>query len=170
MATSQGTVETVLIRPVTTADHDAIWTILEPVIRAGETLAVPRAMSRKDALALWLAPSRTVRILEDNGEILGIFYVRTNQDGGGAHVANAGYVTAAHATGRGVARRMCAASLDLARQQGFRAMQFNFVISTNSRAVALWQAMGFAIVGRLPAVFDHPRDGLVDAFVMHRFL
>ena len=170
MATRQAVVETALIRQVSAADHDAIWQLLEPVIRAGETLAIPRDLSREDALLLWLGADRTVRILEEDGKILGIFYIRANQNGGGAHVANAGYVTASHATGRGVARRMCAASLDLARQRGYRAMQFNFVIATNGRAVALWQSMGFAIIGRLPAVFDHPVHGLVDAYVMHRFL
>lgn len=159
-----------VIRPPLLGDHDAIWSILEPVIRAGETLAVPRDLGREDALALWLSPERTVRLLEEDGAVLGIFYIRTNQPGGGAHVANAGYVTASHARGRGVARRMCVASLDLARQHGYLAMQFNFVISTNQRAVALWQGMGFTIVGRLPQVFVHPNEGLVDAFVMHRFL
>lgn len=159
-----------LIRPATAADDDAIWAILEPVIRAGETLAVPRDMDRASALALWLAPERTTRLLVEDGVVLGIFYVRVNQHGGGAHVANAGYVTAPAATGRGVARAMCAASFDLARALGYRAIQFNFVIATNERAVALWRAMGFATVGRLPGVFDHPRHGLVDAFVMHRWL
>ena len=159
-----------MICPVTPGDEDAIWNILRPVIRAGETLATPRDMSRDAALALWLAPERTVRVLEDEGCILGIFYVRANQTGGGAHVANAGYVVAQDATGRGIARRMCAASLDLARELGFRAMQFNFVISTNVRAVALWQAMGFTIVGRIPGAFAHPCGDDVDALVMFRSL
>lgn len=159
-----------MIRPATAADHDAIWAILEPVIRAGETLATPRDMSRDEALALWFSPDRTLRVLEEDGAVLGLYYVRANQTGGGAHVANAGYVTAQGATGRGVARRMCAASLDLARELGFAAMQFNFVISTNERAVALWQGMGFAIVGRLPGAFAHPRGDRVDALVMFQQL
>jgi L-amino acid N-acyltransferase YncA len=159
-----------LIRAVTLADHDAIWGIIKPVIRAGETLAVPRDMMRQAALALWLSSDRTVRVLEADGAVVGVFYVRANQSGGGAHVANAGYVVAQDATGRGVARRMCAASLDLARELGFRAMQFNFVVSTNVRAVALWQAMGFAEVGRLPGAFAHPALGHVDALVMFREL
>jgi L-amino acid N-acyltransferase YncA len=159
-----------MIRSPTPADHDAIWAILEPVIRAGETLTEPRDMPREAALALWLSPDRTVRVLEGDGVVLGIFYVRANQSGGGAHVANAGYVTAGHATGRGVARRMCAASLDLARELGFSAMQFNFVVSSNVRAVALWRAMGFAVVGTLPGAFAHPGLGFVDALVMFRGL
>ncbi|WIW89709.1 GNAT family N-acetyltransferase [Sphingobium sp. V4] len=159
-----------MIRRVATADHDAIWAILEPVIRAGETLAIPRDMSREATLALWLAPDRTVRVFEEDGRVLGLFYIRANQAGGGGHVANAGYVVAQDATGRGIARRMCAASLDLARDMGFRAMQFNFVITTNSRAVALWQAMGFAIVGRLPGAFLLPGGVYSDALVMYRDL
>lgn len=157
-------------RPVTPADHDAIWAILEPVLRAGETLAVDRDISREDALALWLSPDRTVRVVEEDGALLGIFYVRANQPGGGNHVANAGYVTAGNATGRGVARRMCAASFDLARDLGFSAMQYNFVVSTNTRAVSLWTAMGFSTVGRSPAAFRHPAYGPVDTFIMHRAL
>lgn len=174
MATGQAakplTPASVLIRAPNPSDHDAIWAMLEPVLRAGEILAMPRDFGRDQALALWLDPERTVRVLEENGVILGIFYIRANQQGGGSHVANAGYVTATQARGRGIARHMCAASLALARTQGYRAMQYNFVISTNNLAVELWQAMGFAIVGRLPAAFDHPGQGLVDAYVMHRIL
>jgi ribosomal protein S18 acetylase RimI-like enzyme len=158
------------MRPPEPSDHDAIWAILEPVIRAGETLAIPRDMDRETALALWLSPDRTVRLYIEQGEVLGIFYVRANQPAGGSHVANAGYVVAQDAGGRGIARAMCAASLDFARETGFRAMQFNFVVSTNVRAVSLWQAMGFAIVGRLPRAFHHPSGEDVDALVMFRYL
>jgi L-amino acid N-acyltransferase YncA len=157
-----------VIRPALAADHDAIWAILEPMIREGETYALARDMTRQDALALWFSPDRTVRLLEADGAVLGVFYIRPNQGGGGAHVANAGYVTAPHATGRGVARTMCAASLDLARAMGFRAMQFNFVVSTNVRAVRLWAEQGFDVVGRLPGAFRRPSGDYVDALVMFR--
>jgi ribosomal protein S18 acetylase RimI-like enzyme len=102
--------------------------------------------------------------------VLGTYYIRPNQSGGGRHVCNCGYVTASEAAGRGVARAMCAHSLEHARARGYRAMQFNFVVSTNTRAVALWQAMGFSIVGRLPGAFAHPALGDVDAFVMFQAL
>ena len=102
--------------------------------------------------------------------MLGTYYLRANQAGGGGHVCNCGYMTDSAAAGRGVARAMCAHSLELAREQGFRAMQFNFVVSTNTRAVALWEGMGFAVVGRLPGAFRHPAQGYVDALVMHRSL
>lgn len=158
-----------MIRPATRSDDDAIWAIIEPVIRAGETLALPRDLSRDAALAIWFSPDRHVHVAVDDGcAIVGVFYVRANQAGGGHHVANAGYVTAAHATGRGVARAMCARSLELAKELGFTAMQFNFVISSNIIAVALWQKMGFAIVGRVPGAFRRPAGTYVDALIMFR--
>jgi ribosomal protein S18 acetylase RimI-like enzyme len=161
---------TLTIRPARAEDGDALWHILEPVIRAGETYALPRDMRREDALAYWLGADRETFVAEEEGVILGSFYIRANQPGGGAHVANAGYVTATHATGRGVARTMAEHSFALARARGFRAMQFNFVVSTNLRAVALWQRLGFATLGRLPEAFAHPTRGFVDALVMWRGL
>lgn len=158
------------IRGATPQDEDAIWSILEPVLRAGETYTLPREMSRADALAYWLAPAHEVFVFEDAGAILGTYYLRANQRGAGAHVANCGYMTAQHATGRGIARAMCLHSLDAARARGFRAMQFNFVVSSNERAVRLWTLLGFATVGRLPDAFLHPRLGYVDALVMYRSL
>jgi ribosomal protein S18 acetylase RimI-like enzyme len=159
-----------LIRPATLEDDDALWSLLEPVIRAGETNALPRDMDRTAALAYWRAPGNEVFVAEEAGQILGTSLIRPNQMGPGAHFANAAYITARHATGRGIARRLCEHSLEAARARGFRAMQFNLVISTNAAAVHLWQSCGFAIVGTLPAAFDHPTRGPVDAYVMHRTL
>lgn len=109
-------------------------------------------------------------VAEEDGEIVGTYYIRANQQGGGAHVANCGYMTAAGSTGKGIARRMCEHSLQHARARGFKAMQFNFVVSSNERAVRLWQSLGFETVGRLPRAFEHPRHGFVDALVMFRAL
>ena len=156
------------IRCATSNDRPAIWAILEPVIRAGETYALDRDMSRDAALAYWFADEAFVA--EDEGAVVGTYYLRRNQAGGGGHVCNCGYMVSAAASGRGVARAMCAHSLEHARSLGYRAMQFNFVVSTNERAVRLWQAMGFAIVGRLPGGFDHPHLGFVDALIMFRAL
>jgi ribosomal protein S18 acetylase RimI-like enzyme len=156
------------IRRAQADDAAAIAVIIMPVIRAGETYAIDPALPQADALALWLGPDRETFVAQADGDIIGTYYLRANQPGGGAHVANCGYMTAAHATGRGVARAMALHSIDHARQRGFLAMQYNFVISTNTRAVALWQALGFAIVGRLPLAYRHPVHGLVDALVMHR--
>ena len=159
-----------VIRTATAIDCDAIWKILEPVIRGGDTYTLPADMNREDALAYWKAPGHEVFVAEEGGEILGTYYLRANQRGGGAHVANCGYMTAPWASGRGIARAMCAHSLETAKARGFRAMQFNIVVSSNERAVRLWESMGFEIVGRLPAAFEHPKLGAVDALVMFRQL
>jgi RimJ/RimL family protein N-acetyltransferase len=159
-----------IIRPADSADANAIWAILESTIRAGETYTLPRNMEREQALAYWFAPEHTVFVAELDGEVLGSYYLRVNQKGGGAHVCNCGYMTAAWASGRGAATAMCEHSLEYARSQGFLAMQFNFVVSSNQAAIRLWQKFGFAIVGRLPKAFLHPRLGFVDALVLYRTL
>ena len=141
-----------------------------PVIREGTTYALNPDMSEADALAYWFGQDRETFVAEEGGQIVGTYFIRPNQQGGGRHVANCGYVTSAAATGRGIARRMCEHSLDHARSRGYRAMQFNFVISTNTRAVRLWESLGFAIVGRLPGAFLHPTQGYVDALVMYQAL
>ncbi len=157
------------IRPASAEDADAIWAVIEPMIRAGETYALDRTMPRDAALAYWMGPDRqTLVAVDDDDLVVGTYYCRANQAGGGAHVANCGYVVAAHAGGRGVARAMAEDSFARACGLGFRAMQFNFVVASNTAAVALWQKLGFAIVGRMPDAFDHPTLGLVDALVMHR--
>src|SRR5713226_9349214 len=159
-----------LIRPATDADKNTIWAIMEPITRTGETYTLPRDMDKQSALAHWLSAEREVFVADDNGDIVGTYCLQANQKGGGAHVANCGYMTAGSAAGRGVARAMCAHSLDRARARGFRAMQYNFVISANERAVRLWQSLGFEIVGRLPGAFHHPTVGYVDAYVLYRNL
>jgi len=161
----------VSIRPAGKSDTTGIWTILEPVFRAGETYPLPREISASDALAFWMANGHEVFVAQDgHGKMLGTYFLRANQKGGGAHVANCGYVTATWASGRGVARKMCAHSLEHARARGFRAMQFNFVVSTNERAVRLWESFGFRVVGRLPGAFQHAKLGFVDALVMYHEL
>jgi len=158
------------IRPALRDDDDALWALLEPIIRAGETYPLPRDMSRAAALAYWRLPAHEVFVAERESGIGGTYYLRPNNDGGGRHVANCGYMVAAHAMGSGIGRTMCVHSIERARTRGFRALQFNFVVASNERAVRLWQDCGFKIVGRLPAAFDHPKLGFVDALVMHRFL
>jgi L-amino acid N-acyltransferase YncA len=156
------------VRPARRADAQSIWRIIGPTIRAGETYALDRDMTEADALAYWLGDDRETFVAEHDGEIVGTYYIRAIRAGGGRHICNCGYMTSAAAMGRGVARAMCQHSLDYAKQLGYRGMQFNFVVSTNTRAVALWQSFGFAIVGRLPQAFHHPSQGYVDALVMFR--
>jgi ribosomal protein S18 acetylase RimI-like enzyme len=159
-----------LIRPATKDDAAAIWSIIGPVIRAGETYTLPSNLSEADALSYWMGPDRQTFVAVADGRVVGTYYLRANQAGGGDHVANCGYITDPAAAGQGIARRMAEHSLELARSQGFRAMQFNFVVSTNERAVRLWQSLGFEVVGRLPLAFHHPARGYVDALVMFRSL
>jgi len=156
------------IRPAQSDDAAAIAAIILPVIRAGETYALDPAMTQDAALAYWFGDDKTVFVFEEEGAILGTYYLRANQAGGGRHVANAGYMTGPAARGRGVARAMAVHSFDEARARGFAAMQFNFVVASNAAAVHLWTALGFATVGRVPGAFRHPRLGAVDALVMHR--
>ena len=158
------------IRTAADSDHDAIWTIIEPVIRAGETYTLPRDMTRDEALAYWFGGGHQVLVAEDAGQILGTYFLQANQRGGGSHVSNCGYMTVTHAQGRGVARAMCLHSLERARERGFRGMQFNFVVSSNVRAVRLWESCGFRTIGIIPDAFLHPNLGYVNAFVMHRQL
>lgn len=158
------------IRAAVPEDRAAIWAVLEPVIRAGETYALPRDLSFDEGLGYWFAAGNAVFVAEAEGRVVGTYLLRANQRGGGGHVANCGYMTAGDFKGRGVARAMCEHSLEVARGGGFRAMQFNFVVSTNERAVRLWESCGFAVVGRLPGAFAHPVLGFVDALVMFRTL
>jgi GNAT superfamily N-acetyltransferase len=156
------------IRSANTADGSMIWSVLEPVFRSGDTYALPRDIAETDAIAYWCGPHHQTFVAEENSEILGTYYLRANHQGGGDHVANCGYITSTKAQGRGVARQMLEHSLATAAARGFRAMQFNFVVSSNRRAVATWLAYGFEIVGTLPLAFRHPSLGFVDAFVMYR--
>lgn len=155
-----------VIRPATPADHDAIWAILEPVYRAGETYCIPPDIGREEALADWFAAPFSTFVAEYDGRVLGASHVGRNRPGPASHVANASFATHPEARGRGIARALVTHAKDWARAQGFRAMQFNFVVSTNEDAVHSWQKAGFDIVGRLPGAFLHPQHGYVDALVM----
>lgn len=156
------------IRPATPADHDAIWSMLEPVFRAADTYAIDPSISREDALAYWTAEH--AYIAKENGRLLGTYYIRRNQKGGGSHVCNCGYITARGSEGKGVARAMLAHSLIEAKRLGFEAMQYNFVLATNTRAIDTWKRAGFAEIGRIPRAFRLTGGDYTDALVLHRFL
>tara|TARA_B100000965_G_scaffold215339_1_gene180086 strand:+ start:782 stop:1270 length:489 start_codon:yes stop_codon:yes gene_type:complete len=161
----------VSIRPITDADWDAVWGVLEPVFRAGETYAYPIDITEEQARVVWVdQPAATFVALDDGGAVLGTYILKPNQPGRGAHVCNCGYVVSEAARGQGVASAMCDHSQDHARAMGFRAMQYNLVVATNEGAVRLWKSKGFDIVGTLPGAFDHPRLGYVDAHVMYKVL
>lgn len=158
------------IRLATADDWPAIWAVLEPVFRAGETYAIDRDIGEADARAYWLERPLACFVCVEDETLLGSYTLRANQPGPGAHVANCGYAVAPAARGRGLAQRLCAHSLAEAAERGFASMQFNLVVSTNAAALRAWERCGFAIVGTLPAAFDHPQHGRVDAHVLWRAL
>jgi ribosomal protein S18 acetylase RimI-like enzyme len=158
------------IRPAGPADHDAIWRIFHVVVAAGDTYAYPPDTSREDAMSLWFPKGGWTFVAEQNGVVVATYVMKANQPGQGSHVANCGYMVDPAASGRGVGEALCRHSLEEARRLGFLAMQFNFVVASNTRAVELWKRCGFSIVGTVPGAFRHPTLGLVDAYVMHRRL
>ena len=162
---------TVEIRPITDADWSGLWPIIAAVTRAGETYTYPLDMTEAQARTMWTppAPGGTLVAIED-GQVLGAAKIIPNQQGNGAHVANGSFMVAAAARGRGVARSLGEAALAFAREAGFKSMQFNAVVETNTVAVGLWKKLGFEIVGTVPEAFDHPAHGLVGLHIMHRTL
>jgi ribosomal protein S18 acetylase RimI-like enzyme len=158
------------IRGATREDFDQIWPIFREIAAAGETYAYPRDVTKEQASKLWMDGRRKTYVVEENGTVLGTYYITTNHAGPGDHVCNCGYMVSFAARGRGLATAMCEHSQRIARELGYKAMQFNFVASTNEGAVRLWQKLGFATVGRLPRAFRHPSKGYVDALVMYKWL
>ena len=158
------------IRPATDADHDAIWEIFHEIVAAGDTYALDPNMSRQQTLAYWFSADTHTYVAERDGGVVGTYILKPNQHGPGSHVANAGFMVASHTQGLGVGRAMAEHCLAEVRRMGFRAMQFNCVVSTNTPAVHLWQQLGFKIVGTLPGAFRHPKKGFVDVYVMYKSL
>jgi ribosomal protein S18 acetylase RimI-like enzyme len=164
--------EPIRIRPYTPEDWDSVWAVLEPIFRAGETYAIRREIASDEAREYWTSKPKEVFVAVDEatGQLFGTYYLRPNFEGPGSHVCNCGYIVAEHARGRGVASRMCEHSQVEAAVRGYRAMQYNLVVSTNEGAVRLWKRMGFEIIGTVPGAFRHPRFGLVDAHIMYKAL
>ena len=158
------------IRAFDAADWPAVWTVLAPVFRAGETYAFASDITEHEAHEAWIDTPAATYVAEDAGALVGTYYVKPNQPGQGSHVCNCGYVVGEQARGRGVASSMCRHSQEEAVRLGFRAMQFNLVVATNGGAIRLWQQHGFAVVGTLPQAFRHPREGYVDALIMYKQL
>jgi ribosomal protein S18 acetylase RimI-like enzyme len=154
------------IRPATDSDRDAIWEIFREVIAAGETYPLDPEISRVAALAYWFPRGARVYVAEQDRHLFGSYTLHPNQSGGGAHVANAGFIVSKEARGQGIGRAMGEHCLKEARRLDFRAIQFNFVVSTNESAVKLWQDLGMKIIGTLPGAFRHPEKGYVNVYVM----
>ena len=155
------------IRPAISSDSTAIWAILEPVFRAGDTYTIDPDISAEDAVNYWLG--QHAYVAEDDA-IRGTYYIRDNQKGGGGHVCNCGFVTAHGSEGKGVAGKMLVHALNEAKRLGYEAMQFNFVLESNARAVALWRRHGFNQIGRQPRAFQLPDGSYDDALILHKFL
>ena len=158
------------IRPTTSADADAIWRIFHAVVQGGDTYAFAPDTPRDEAVAYFLDPGIASWVIEDDGRVIGIYKMIPNRRGLGDHVANASFMVDPASHGRGAGRAMGEHCLEQARTAGYRAMQFNFVVSTNTAGVTLWKKLGFEIVGTLPRAFRHRTLGEVDAYVMYRFL
>lgn len=158
------------IKEASIQDFDLIWPIFHEVAKAGETYAFRTDTSKEEALNIWVKIPRKTYIALDDDAVLGTYYLKTNHAGPGEHVCNCGYMVAASASGKGVATAMCEHSQSMAKALGYKAMQFNFVASTNEGAIRLWHKLGYDTVGRLPNAFNHPAKGLVDALVMYKWL
>lgn len=159
-----------IIRDANQQDFEQIWPFFHEIAAAGETYAYPRDIGKAEAQKLWMQLPRKTFVVEEDGVILGSYYIKTNQAGPGEHVCNCGYMVASVARGRGLASLMCEHSQQVALELGYKAMQFNFVASSNLQAVRLWNKLGFATVGQLPKAFHHPSQGYVDALVMFKWL
>jgi L-amino acid N-acyltransferase YncA len=158
------------IRSATNENREAIWNIFHAIVAAGDTYAFDPKISREEALAYWFRADTHTYVAEEDGRVVGTYILRANQPGSGSHVANAAFMVAPPARGQGIGRAMGEHCLSEARRLGFRAMQFNFVVSTNEGAIRLWKQLGFKIVGTLPGAFRYPQKGYVDVYVMFRSL
>jgi L-amino acid N-acyltransferase YncA len=168
-----GTIGAMDIRDATAADWPAIWPIFETIVRAGETYAYALDLDDDGGRAMWMEtpPGRTVVAIDDaTNEVLGTAKMGPNRDGNGAHVATASFMVSPTARGRGVGRALCEHVIAWATDAGYRAIQFNAVVETNTAAVKLWQSLGFEIVGTVPEAFAHPEHGYVGLHVMLRRL
>lgn len=151
-------------------DYSGIWEVLEPVIREGSTYVFAPDSSEAKMMNYWLGEDKNTYVVELEGEIVGTFYLKANQPDRGSHVVNAGYMVSPKSAGKGIGKAMAEFSFEEAKRLGFSAMQFNFVVKTNTVAVNLWKKLGFQVVGEIPEAFDHPVFGLTNVYIMHRKL
>ncbi len=158
------------IREATKEDIEQIWPIFHEIALACETYAYERDTTKEQALKIWIEDPRRTYVFEEDGQVLGTYYIKTNQSGPGKHVCNCGFMVSAGYRGRGLATAMCLHAQEIAKDLGYKAMQFDFVTSNNEAAIRLWIKLGFATVGRIPKAFLHPTKGYVDALVMYKWL
>jgi len=159
-----------MIREMTENDFKMFWPTFETIILAEQTYAFDSKMGYEEALQLWLKSPLKTYVFEEDGVILGSYYIKSNAMGPSAHISNCGYMVSEAARGKGIARKLCEHSQEVAKELGFSAMQFNSVVSTNEIAIKLWQKLGFDIIGTIPKAYKHRELGLVDAYIMYKLL
>jgi GNAT superfamily N-acetyltransferase len=157
-------------RIATNEDEEALWGILEPMVRRGGTYVFSLDKSKESLMGYWMGADKSTFVVELDGELVGTFYLKANQEGLGDHICNAGFVVAPAAEGQGIGRWMGEFAQAEAKSRGFLAMQFNFVIKSNQRAVQLWKSLGFSVIGEIPEAYRHPDLGLVPALIFHKKL
>jgi L-amino acid N-acyltransferase YncA len=158
------------IRNANQDDHEAVWQIIHEVIATGNTYVFAPDSSKEKMLSYWFSEDKHTYIAEDDGKILGTFYLKTNQMDLGSHIVNAGYMVSSEARGKGLGQAMAEFSMEEARRLGYRGMQFNLVVKTNENAVKLWLKLGFEIIGEIPEAYEHSQLGYVNAYVMYQKL
>ncbi len=158
------------IRKATNTDWEALWSIIKEVFLAGNTYPHAPETTKEEAYKAWMLLPTVTYLAMNNNEVAGTYYIKPNQPGLGSHVCNAGYIVDGKARGKGIGHAMCTHSLKEAIKLGFKAMQFNLVVSTNVKAFKLWKDMGFDVIGTLPKAFNHKEEGLVDAYIMYKWL
>jgi ribosomal protein S18 acetylase RimI-like enzyme len=158
------------IRKATSTDQEAVWAIIQPVIAAGDTYMFYPDSSKEKMLAFWFGADKYTYVSTINDQIVGTFFLKDNQMDLGSHVANAGYMVAAEASGQGIGQAMGEFSLEEAKRLGYRSMQFNIVVKSNERAVRLWQRLGFQVIGEIPEAFQNRQNGFTNAYIMFRVL
>ncbi|MCM0042514.1 MAG: GNAT family N-acetyltransferase [Algoriphagus sp.] len=157
-------------RIATHEDQEVLWGVLEPMIRMGGTYVFSLDKTKESMMAYWMGADKVTFAVENEGVVVGTFYLKANQEGLGDHICNAGFVVSRDAEGLGVGRWMGEFAQVEAKSRGFLAMQFNFVIQSNQKAVHLWKSLGFSVIGEIPEAYRHPHLGLVPALIFYKKL
>lgn len=158
------------LNEITKEDFKAFWPVFKDVVMAQETYAIDPEISFEAAYNLWCVFPHKAFVIKDNDVILGSYYIKANSAGPSAHIANCGYMVSPESRGKGVARKLCLHSQEIALTLGYTAMQFNAVVATNTIAIELWQKLGYDIIGTIPKAYNHRKLGFVDSFIMYKQL
>ena len=158
------------VKKITEDDFDEVWTLIKKIITKGDTYVFSPETKKNQMLSYWCSKSNHTYIVQNDGKLVGTFLIKDNQPGLGSHIANAAFMTEPDETGKGVGRLMSEFALKEAKNLGYSAMQFNFVVKSNSRAIRLWKKLGFLVIGEVPEAFNHATEGLTNALIMYRKL